>query len=300
MDSGSTYRAIKVIDFLAAHSTDAFTLSQISQQLGLSHGSAHRILGSLTAARYVTRHPKHRTYSLGIALVGIGQAALDRHRNIDIARREMIRVSEELNVQCSASVVIEDELLILSKHGTPQVPPAVSRVGDRRPFLPPIGIANIAWRETEVVEAYLANAPADLRPEVLQRLRAAVRLVRERGYSIVVSGQTIAELGQIASVQREQKDPAYWNRVHDVIRRLTPDEVQLANLSDAQGSGVGYITAPVFSPMGDVALELAITGMPHNLSPGEIERYAARLRAAAAVVMSETHGRIPTSKNSVG
>lgn len=300
MDSGSTYRAIKVIDFLAAHSTDSFTLSQISQELGLSHGSAHRILASLTAARYVTRHPKHRTYALGVALVGIGQAALDRHRNVDIARREMIRVAEELGVQCSASVVVEDELLILSRHGSPQTPVTLSRVGDRRPFLPPIGISHIAWRETEAVEAYLANAPADLHPEIRQRLRMAVRLVRERGYSIVTSGQTIGQLGQIASVQREQKDPAYWAGVHDIIRRLTPDEVQLANLADARNGTIGYITAPIFSPTGEVALELAITGMPAKLAPEEIERYAARLRAAAAVVMSETQGRIPTSKNSVG
>jgi DNA-binding IclR family transcriptional regulator len=300
MDSGSTYRAIKVIDFLAAHSTDSFTLSQISSEVGLSHGSAHRIMASLTAARYVTRHPQHRTYSLGVALVGIGQAALERHCNIDIARREMIRVSEELNVQCSASVVIEDELLILSKHGTPQSPPGVSRVGDRRPFLPPIGIANVAWCEPEVVQAYLANAPSDLAPEVQHRLHTAIRLVRERGYSVVAGGTTIAELGQIASVQREQKDPVYWGQVHDLIRRLTPDEVQLVNLADAWGTGVGYITAPVFSPKGEVALELAIAGLPRNLSPEEIECYAARLRAAASVVMSETQGRIPTSKNSIG
>lgn len=300
MESGSTSRAVKVINFLAAHSTDFFTLSQIAEQLGLSHGSAHRVLTTLLAARYVSRHPKHKTYSLGVALVGIGQAALERHRNVEIARREMVRLSEELNVLCTASVVIDDELLILAKHGTPQTHPGLNRVGDRRPFIPPIGIANIAWSETRVVEDYLARAPADLDPAVQHRLREAIRLVRERGYSIVGAGPHIMEWPTTATIPGQVLDEAYWSHVRDLIRRLSPDEVQLRNIADANGKGVGYITAPVFAPTGEVALELAIAGLPRDLSAEEIERYAARLRAATAVVMSETQGRIPASKNQIG
>lgn len=299
MDSASTSRSIKVINFLAAHSTDSFTLSQISERLGLSHGSTHRVLSTLTAARYVSRHPKHKTYSLGLALVGIGQAALERHRTVEIARREMVKLSEELKVMCTASVVLDDELLILAKHGTPQTHPGINRVGDRRPFLPPIGIANIAWSETAVVEAYLARAPAHLQPDVQARLREAVRLVRERGYSIVAAGPNVMQWPTTATTPGEKLDEAYWSHVGDVVRHLSPDEVQLKNLADAVGKGVGYVTAPVFSPGGEVALELAITGLPHDLSVEQIERYSSRLRAATAVVMSETQGRIPASKNQI-
>jgi DNA-binding IclR family transcriptional regulator len=90
------------------------------------------------------------------------------------------------------------------------------------------------------------------------------------------------------------------SEVKGLVRRMSPNEIQLARLADAIEHTVGYITAPVFSPSGEVALEIAISGMPRNMSPQEIERYAARLRAATAVVMSETKGRIPTSKNQIG
>lgn len=300
MESASTSRTVKVIDFLTAHSTESFTLSQIAEQVGLSHGSAHRVLATLLAARYVSRHPKHKTYSLGVALVRIGQAALEQHRDIEIARREMIRLSEELNVLCTTSVVMDDELLILAKHGRPQTFPGLNRVGDRRPFIPPIGIANIAWSETKAVEDYLSRVPADFGPELQRRLREAVRLVRERGYSIAVAGPEIFEWSQITTDASRQWDTTYWSQVNGIIQRMSPNEIQLANLAEGAGGVIAFITAPVFSPTGEVALELAISGLPPNLSVQEIERYAARLRAATAVVMSETKGRIPASKNQIG
>ncbi|WP_372810629.1 helix-turn-helix domain-containing protein, partial [Litorivivens sp.] len=63
MASSSNTRAIDVINFLAAHPTEAFTLTELAEQLALSHGSAHRVLNALTEARYLSRHPKHKTYS---------------------------------------------------------------------------------------------------------------------------------------------------------------------------------------------------------------------------------------------
>jgi DNA-binding IclR family transcriptional regulator len=300
MESSSTGRVVKLINFLAAHSSESFTLSQICEQVRLSHASAHRVLATLVAERYVSRHPKHKTYSLGVAVVRIGQAALERHRDIDLARREIAKLSEELNVLSTISVVMDGEMLILAKHGTPQTFPGLNRVGDRRPFVPPIGLPNIAWAETAVVEEYLARLPPDFRPELHQRLREAMRLVRERGYSIVVSGPMIFEWSQLTMDETRTWDASYMAEVNGFIRRMSPDEIQLGRLSDAADRSIGYMTAPVFSPTGEVALEIAISGLPPNMSMQQIERYSARLRAATAVVMSETKGRIPTSKNQIG
>ncbi|MGE4341290.1 MAG: helix-turn-helix domain-containing protein, partial [Pigmentiphaga sp.] len=70
----SNSRVVDIINFLATYPADSFSMSQISAHLGLSHGSAHRVLGTLTEAGYVSRHPRHKTYSLGLAMVMIGQA----------------------------------------------------------------------------------------------------------------------------------------------------------------------------------------------------------------------------------
>jgi DNA-binding IclR family transcriptional regulator len=294
--SGPNGRVIDVINFLAAHPTESFTLSELADHLGLSNGSAHRVLSALTEARYLARHPKHKTYSLGVALVAVGQAALEKHRGVDIARREMARLTDELRAQCIATACVDDELLFLAKEGAPQTHDGLSRVGERRPFLPPLGIGHIAWADSAAVAAYLAKAPATFSGAMRDYLLRALPVIRQRGYVIAANGPALRALRQTTTLPlHRQRDEAYWQRLHQLIGELTEREVQLLDIDDAVAEGVSYISVPVFSPSGSVAMELALSGMPEGLSRSEIERYIERLRAAASIVISETHGRLPVS-----
>lgn len=295
--SGPNNRVIEVINFLAAHPTEAFTLSELAEHLELSNGSAHRVLTTLTDARYLSRHPKHKTYSLGVALVAIGHAALEKHRGIDVARREMARLADELKAQCIATAIVDDELLFLAKEGVPQTHDGLNRVGERRPFVPPLGLGHIAWADKKAVATYLAKAQSTLSESMRDYLKNALGIVRQRGYAIAANGEALRALRQTATMPiHRQRDEAYWARVRELIGALTEKEILLFDIADAGSNGISYISAPVFSPTGTVTLELALSGMPDNLNIGEIERYAERLRAAAAIVTSETHGRMPAVK----
>ena len=48
---------------------------------------------------------------------------------------------------------------------------------------------------------------------------------------------------------------------------------------------IGYITAPVFSPKGDVALEIAITGLPHSMSAQEIVTFFVYLVGSVTFIL---------------
>ena len=52
--AGPNSRVIDVINFLAAHPTESFTLSEIARNVGLSNGSAHRVLTTMSGARFQT------------------------------------------------------------------------------------------------------------------------------------------------------------------------------------------------------------------------------------------------------
>lgn len=294
--SGSNSRVIDVLNFLAAHPTEAFTLSELAEHLNLSNGSAHRVLTTLTESRYLARHPKHKTYSLGVALVAIGQAALEKHRGIDIARREMARLTDELKIQCIATAIVDDEMLFLAKEGMPQTHDGMNRVGERRPFVPPLGLGHIAWADKKSVAEYLARAQSTLSESLRDYLKTALDLIRQRGYAIAMNGSALRALRQTATFPVDRRDEAYWSRMHELIGALSEKEIQLFNIADAGSAGISYISVPVFSPTGVVTLELALSGMSDNLSAEEIERYAERLRATAAIVTSETHGRMPTAR----
>jgi DNA-binding IclR family transcriptional regulator len=285
---------VEVMNFLAARPTESFTLSELASRLGLSIGSAHRLLTTLAEARYLSRHPKHKTYSLGMALVAIGQAALAQHRDIDVARREMARLASDLKVHCHACAVVHDELLFLAHEGVPQSYEPLSRAGDRRPYMPPLGMVHAAWADIDEQDDYIERAPAALGARARAHLARSLDVIRQRGYAMAGSGPAFRALRQftVAPVGY-QKDKAYWAGLRQLIADLSEREMQLLDFADAGADGVSSITAPVFSPAGQVTLELSLGGLPPNLTRSEFERYVERLRAAAAVVTSETHGRAP-------
>lgn len=291
---GPNARVVEVMNFLAAHPTESFTLSELAAKLGLSLGSAHRLLTTLADARYLSRHPKHKTYSLGMALVAIGQAALAKHRDIDVAQREMARLSDELKVLCHATTVVNDQLLFLASVGAPQSYEPPSRVGERRPYMPPLGLSHAAWSSAEEQQEYIARAPAALSAAARDHVSRTLRVIRERGFGVAGTGPAFRALRHFASLPvGYHGDESYWAGLRQLVADLTEDEIQVIDLAGVGADRVSYITAPVFSPSGEVALELSISGLPPHLGAADLERYIERLRAAAAVVTQETHGKPP-------
>jgi DNA-binding IclR family transcriptional regulator len=284
-----------VLNFLAAHPTETFSLAEIARHVGLSNGSAHRLLTTMAAGQFLLRNEKHRTYSLGTALVAIGQAAIEKHRGIEIARREIARLAVELNMQCSANAVVDGEILVLIKEGVAQSQLSLTRVGERRPLVPPVGICHVAWGGEAAINAYVGKADTRLCEQMRQYLLDILPVVRKRGYAIAANGPGTANSRRATVLPTDQvRDAAYWASVLEMVSHLTPSEVQLLDLADAGANGFSYIAAPVFSPAGSVSLQLVISGLPRTLGAPEAERFAERLCATAALITSETHGRPPS------
>lgn len=293
--SNPTTRVMQVINFLAAHPTEAFTLAEIARHVGLSNGSAHRVLTTLAAGQFLSRNDKHRTYSLGISLVAIGQAAIAKHPGVEIARREIARLVAELNVQCSANTVADNDIVVLAKEGQAQSHLGLTRVGERRPLFPPAGLCHIAWGGDAAIHAYVAKADPYLSAAIRDHLLRSFAVIRERGFAMAANGMSTARSREVTVARSDQiRDAAYWSRVFEMVGELSPEEVQLLDLRDVGAAGVSYIAAPVFSPAGTVAFQLTVTGLPTDVGEPEVRRCVERLRAAAAAVTSELHGRRPS------
>jgi len=247
-------------------------------------------------SRFLSRNEKHKTYSLGIALVALGRAALEKHRGIEIARKEIAQLALELNAQCSVTAIADGELLLVAKEGAPQSQAGLHQVGERTPLILPIAIGHLAWSGEQAIEAALLEASPYLSKALRKHTFAAVSAIRRRGYAIAANGPAMRGLRQsMISPNGYVRDDAYWAAMRDVISTMSEDELQLLEIPSKATTGLRYIAAPVFSPDGSVSLELVATGLPSNMGAKEIKRYAERLCAAAAVVTGEVHGRYPTS-----
>ena len=289
--TGPNKRVVEVMNFLAAHPTESFTLAEIASRLGLSNGSAHRVLTTLAEARYLTRHPRHKTYSLGLVMVAIGQAALTQHRDIDAMRQEVASVAHDLKLQCLASAIVNNEMLVVACEGTPANFAPANRVGERWPFVPPLGMSFIAWADENARRDYLARAPAALSDKTYLRLARSLDLLKERGYGMAGDGPVIRALKRFTSRPAEfHSEEAYWAGLTQLVGDISEPEMQLIELAEAAEEGVSYITVPVFSSMGEVAYEISISGFRSGLTKADIESNVERLRMAAANATTRING----------
>jgi DNA-binding IclR family transcriptional regulator len=292
--TGPNSRVIEVMNFLAAHPTESFTLAEIASRLGLSNGSAHRVLTTLADAKYLTRHPKHKTYSLGMVMVAIGQAALAQHREIDVVRREVARVAEELKVQCLAFAIVSNEMLIVACEGAPANFAPPNRVGERWPFVPPLGMGFIAWADDAARDDYLARSPAALNDRAFDRLAKSIELFRERGYGIAGDGAVVRALKKFSSRPAgPQSEESYWAGLTQLVGDISEQEIQVIDLDEAVAEGISYVTAPIFSSKGEVAYEISASGFAPGMSRVQIETCIATLREAATSATLQMNGSAP-------
>ena len=68
-------RSVAVLELLADHPDERFTLSEVARRCGLNKATAHALLSALTAHGILLRHPEEKRYSLGPRLIAIGDAA---------------------------------------------------------------------------------------------------------------------------------------------------------------------------------------------------------------------------------
>ncbi len=141
----SATRAVAVLNFLASHAPEQFTLSDLAARLSINVASAHALLAALHESGYVVRHPRLRTYSLGPGVVALGAAALECHPAIDHARDEARHLSQQIGTGVAVTAVAGDEIVFLGRFGAHRPRDVDAYLGQRIPLEPPIGAVFVAW-----------------------------------------------------------------------------------------------------------------------------------------------------------
>jgi len=287
-------RAVEVLGYLAAHPTESFTLTELSQRLDINRASLHAVLGTLEEAGYLARHPVHRTYGLGPAVIALGHAALERHRALDYARDEMRSLAALLDLEVLATVRVGTDMLAVGRAGPHQPAPSTLRVGQRVPLVPPLGPVFLAYAEATAVDQWLVAGGLDPAGPEAKRYRGILQTVRRRGFSVALRQEAQSQLGQVmASLARNPRDVSLHTRLQHWLAELEQADYQLADLEPGARYDVTLVGAPVFDARGDVALALWALGFQQPLDGTALARCAERVRGAALRVTHATHGRVP-------
>ena len=287
-------RAVQVLDLLVTHPTERFTLSELVRRTGMSLGSAHAVLAVLEGSGHVTRHPTTRAYSLGPALVVAGVVALEHHPGLDAARQLLGPLALELGCEVVLTARTVDEIVFVARAGEPTVAGPAIREGERFPLVPPFGAVFMAWADCDDVEEWLARTPEGS-TEAVGRCRAALELVRSRGYAVTAGSDAQRMLGD--RTFRLTDDPGraeLRDDVAELFAELARQDYPVVDLDDRALFDVGMVAAPVFGADGSTIAAISAFGFPAGLPAGTVVEAGRKVRDCAAVASRHAGGRPPT------
>jgi flavin reductase (DIM6/NTAB) family NADH-FMN oxidoreductase RutF len=150
-------------------------------------------------------------------------------RMVDQAWPAMQAVANDLAVECLASAVIADQLVLVGSslsEGTDS--PFHLRLGQRMPFRPPLAMPLIAWRDKGSVDRWIGRSGAGLDQA---HLRQMLERVRARGWSLVLrSPEQVRFERAVADMPLNDATRAHTDEVNAAAAAL-----QLDNYADVRG-----------------------------------------------------------------
>jgi DNA-binding IclR family transcriptional regulator len=272
-------RVIAVLNLLAAHPGQPHTLSDIARELGLNKATLHAILWALTQEGYLARDPIAKSYTVGPALIALGNAAMEGFAVVHSAMPEMQALTADLGYDCVASAAINDEIVILARTGAPRPFGINVLPGMRVPLAPPLGTVFVAWSGSEEIDRWLARVGPEAAKNNIERYRQAVEAVRSRGYSVALAPG--------------DENSAARRGIGQSLTEVERVEYALLELDNSASYLLRHIGAPVFGTRGEVVLALFLIGFQNEIPAEEVPRMAAQLQDASARVSQAINGHEP-------
>ena len=169
-------RALEILELLGDRPEELLGLSDIARALTLNKASCYATLTLLADRGYLIRHAD-KTYSLGPAILPLANSFLRDQDTVQHARAEMTALSRDLNLDCIASAVIDDDMVILARTASQESFGVSVRLGSRFALVPPMGTVFLAWAGQDRVRRWLAGLPPGISASARDRYLDALAVV---------------------------------------------------------------------------------------------------------------------------
>jgi DNA-binding IclR family transcriptional regulator len=270
---------VAVLELLAGHPEERFTLSEVARRCGLNKATAHALLNALSEHGVLLRHPGEKRYSLGPRLVAIGDAARRGYTAVDFAGPVLERLAAATDLWARAWQLSDDHISSAGAAGAAGSgdPHAVVRL----PAAPPVGALFMAWSDEPTVEAWLARAAT---VDAVRPAFEALPAIRRDGFAVTLASpewralteppaRPAAGAGGATAVATAAIDQ------RALLQAVSRQALLVSLIEDAAVYAVSDVGAPVFGATGRVDLVVSVSGLASRPCTG------AQIRAVAAQVM---------------
>jgi DNA-binding IclR family transcriptional regulator len=182
----SVANALRVLEFLVQRGEVG--VSDIGRHVGVTVGTAHRLVATLVEAGFAEQNPDNRRYQPSSRLIALART-MRAHVSVQAYLHEslnelMLVVRETVNL----GVLYDDQVLYLDKVISDQPFGIEARIGTKLPFfvtaLGKVLVGNLDDTEREELIARVRAAHrGDKRLPKLPALRKELMIVRERGWA---------------------------------------------------------------------------------------------------------------------
>lgn len=279
--SNPTRRVVKLLDFLIAHPTEGFGLSELARQINVSKATCLAVASTLVEAGYLLQHPQRKTYTVGPALIAAGQAGLSRFPDVNLALEPLRALAVDESLACTVVSPADDQMVVVARVGPADPLRGLSNVGMRVPLVPPYGAVLVGWSDNGTLDAWLRRPPNPLRPDEVDSLRQSIHLARQRGY--VVSRELPEDHPRRAELEalRGSSGPPNWAELTELtaVRRRTGYFID--EIDPDQSYRVNHLDVPVLSRSGWPVLGLEAILFGSQLTGRQLDRLGRKLMKVA-------------------
>jgi IclR family acetate operon transcriptional repressor len=254
-DSGGSVQAIDrglaVLAMIA--NADGLTLTDLAQRVGLAPSTAHRILASLEAHRFVQHDEQRGLWLIGVGAFEVGTAFLRNRRLAGIGRVVMHDLMEQTGETVNLGIEDGGEVVFISQVESHVALRAFFRAGSRA-----------AIHASGVGKALLAQFPEERVKQILHRR------------------------GLAKFTERTLVSPADLFRQLEEIRRRG-----FAIDDEERNLGMRCVAAPIFNEYGEAIAAVSVSGPTVRMTPERAAEFGPLVQRAAQEITASIGGKIP-------
>jgi DNA-binding IclR family transcriptional regulator len=265
---------VAVMRLLGSQPARAFSLAEITRELGISRATGHAILTTLAAHHWVVRDVATAAYSWGPGIASLARPTDDR-----IFHGIVRQLAESTAAQAFLARREGNSIVVVDSAGESASGMRIDR-GLRMPLVAPFGRDYLAWSPASAQRAWLESIGKPSTP-LSRRITSVLSEIRDRGYTVERLGREYRQVYTALRALRGDGEPdAITARLARAFADLTVIDVLDSELGENDTHSVATISAPIFDEDGVVAMSISAAPFA-ELTAADVTRLSEQVCAAA-------------------
>jgi DNA-binding IclR family transcriptional regulator len=272
--SPPTERVVAIMQLLGSQPTRAFSLAEISRELGISRATGHAILTTLVTHHWVVRDVTTAAYTWGPGIASLAKPASDR-----IFHGVLQELAESIGTQVFLARRDANAIVVVDSAGESASGMRIDR-GLRMPLVAPFGRDYLAWSSATAQRAWLEGIGKPS-TALSRRITLVFNEIRERGYTVErLSREYLQVYTALRALGGDGEPDAITARLARAFADLTVIDVVSVELTTDSSHNIATVSTPIRDEDGVVTMSISAAPFA-ELAAGEVTQLGEQVRSAA-------------------